>query len=155
MDESSDESPATVAECSSAWGSERGETSLAGSQAVRRHRQLKEEVRELIRENSALRAENTTLHQLCRDYLSAKQQLDHMSSFLEDVFGSGVWNSIRNLKRIRAVEAGRNDLGAILARRDAPLQARDQDDRADGRAGLCRGPKPPTMAGRRERRRIP
>jgi glycosyltransferase involved in cell wall biosynthesis len=107
MDESSNPFPATatVAEPNSLRGTERGVPN--GEQAQDRRsgeparRPLAHEIRELIRENSALRAENTTLQHLCRDYLSAKQRLDRLSSFLEDIFGRGVWDFIRKAKRIR------------------------------------------------------
>ena len=144
MDESSDEFPATVAEPISSpslgLGESNGDRAQAGSRADLERRLVADEVRELIRENSALRAENTTLQQLCRDYLSAKQQLDRLSAFLEDMFGRGVWDFIRKVKRARAAEAGRDDHGAILASRHAPPQAVDPADREDGRAGPGRWP---------------
>ena len=97
MDESSDQFPATVAEHSWRDGALMQSECLEELERSR----LAPELRKLLQENRALRAENTTLHQLCRDYLSAKQRLDRLTSFVEDVFGRGVWDVIKKAKRAR------------------------------------------------------
>jgi glycosyltransferase involved in cell wall biosynthesis len=91
------------------------------------------DLRTLLRENAALRAENLALRELCHENAAARRQAARDRAQLDEILGSRAWALVQQVRRAAAIVGRRANSRADGP--DRPSFSRESGDAGDDRAG--------------------